>query len=238
MQENIPALAVEFNSLRGWRAWLPSFSPLYRSCRNSGINRPRFQITCGYRTQSEYRALAHVHSRADRSTGTHPRVGAQAHRKRNERERWVVVVVRGPANVTLLRNDGVRSDGYRRRVIDLRLVSQRNAVRAQEIPGRPYARLRIKMTMRAKRGSEATKEKSTPGMKGPGRSAKQERPAYRPRQPAHPVRQRERRLEIGVGGLGCLIHRCLTIRAVWRTAGLSITTLSRISWRDSWRWQT
>jgi hypothetical protein len=62
MQENIPALGVEFNSLRGW---LACRSLLYRLCRNSGVNRPRLQITCGYRTQAEHRALAHIDPRAD-----------------------------------------------------------------------------------------------------------------------------------------------------------------------------
>jgi hypothetical protein len=207
------SFAVEFNSLRGWRAWLASHSLLHRLCRNSGVNRPRLQITRGYRTQAKHRTVAQVHSRGDRSTGTHPRVGAQFHRKGNKWERWVVVVVRGPANVSLLRNDSVRSHGYRRRVIDLRLVAQRNPVSAQEIPGCPYARPWIEMAVGAKPGSEATQEKSAPGMKGTGRGPKQESPAYGPRQPAHAVREGERRPEVRVGGLGCWIHRRFAIRA-------------------------
>jgi hypothetical protein len=54
------------------------------------------------------------------------------------------------------------------------------------------------MTIGTKPGTEATQQKSTPGVKGPGRCAKQENPNYGPSQPAHAVRKGEGRLEVRV----------------------------------------
>jgi hypothetical protein len=162
------ALATESKSLRGWGAGLASRSLSHRLCRNPGVHRPRLQITRGYRTQAEYRTLPHAHARRDGSTGTHPGIGAQAHRKGNERKRGIVIVVRGTTNVSLLRNDGVRSHGHRRWIINLRLVAQGNPIRAQKIPWRPDPSLWIKMAIRSELSPEGAQEKGAPGMERPG----------------------------------------------------------------------
>jgi hypothetical protein len=128
--------------------------------------------------------------------------------------------MRGPANVSLLGNDGMRSHGHRRRVINFRLVGKGYSVRAHQIPWSPYPGLRIKMTIRTQLGAEASQKKSAPGVKGSRRSATQERAAYRPCLPAHAIGQGERRPEVGVGGLGCSIHLYYTM------------TSERRSWND------
>lgn len=73
------------------------------------------------------------------------------------------------------------------------------------------------MTIRTQLGAEASQKKSAPGMKGPGRRAKQERATYGPCLPAHAVRQGERRPEVGVGGLGCSIHLYYTMTSERRS---------------------
>ena len=137
-------------------------------CGNSGVNGPGLKISRGHRTQAEHRSLTDVHPRRDRGAGTDPGIGAQAHGKRDERERRVVVVMRGPANVSLLGNDRVRSHGDRGRVINLRTVAQGCSVGADQIPRSPYPRPGIEMTMRTKPGAEATQQKSTPGSEKAG----------------------------------------------------------------------
>src|ERR1700722_2976418 len=116
--------------LRGSTLFLASHSPLDGSCRNAGVDRPGLQISRGYRTEAKHGSLADVHSRRHRITRTHPGICAHTHGEGNEWEGRVVVIVRGAADVGLLRNDGVRPHGYGRRVIYLRLIAQRRTIGA------------------------------------------------------------------------------------------------------------
>jgi hypothetical protein len=177
MHEIMPLLAVESNSLRGCAALLAFHSLFYWECGNPGINRPRLQVACGHGTEAEYCPLANIHSGTNRSARTNPRVGAQAHGEGNEWERRVVVIVRGSANITLLGNDGVRPHGHQRRVINLRLVAQGHPVGAQEIPRSPDPGPGINMAVGPERSPETAQQKSTPGVEGSRRCAKQERAA-------------------------------------------------------------
>ena len=154
--------------MRRRAALLSSHSLLHRLCGNSGVNGPGLEISRSYRTEAEHCSLTDVHSRRDRGAGTDPGVGTEAHGKRDEGERRVVVVMRGPTNVSLLGNDGVRSHRDRGRVINLRIVTQGCPIGADQIPRSPYPRPGIEMTMGTKPGTEATQQKSTPGVKGPG----------------------------------------------------------------------
>jgi hypothetical protein len=149
-------LGVEFDSSRGRTALFSSDSLLHWLCGNPGVNGPGFEISRSYGTETEYCSLTDVHSRRDRGPGTDPGIGTQVHGKRDEGESRVVVVMRGPTDVSLLRNDGMRSHRDRRRVVNLRIIAQGCSVGAEQIPRSPYPRPGIEMTMRTEPGAEAT----------------------------------------------------------------------------------
>src|ERR1700684_1580721 len=71
------------------------------------------------------------------------------------------------------------------------------------------------MTIRPQRRAKAAQEKRTPCMKRPGRRAIQKNPNDGPRQPAQTFLYRERRLEVGVGGLDSSIHLTSRSRPVF-----------------------
>ncbi len=180
-----PPNVAYVRSLRSAFAW---YTRLDGDCWNPGVYRPGFKIASGDGAQAEHRTLTHIHSWRNRRARTHPAISTEAHRKRDERKRWIVVVMRSAANVSLLRNDGVRSHLNGRGIVDLRMVAQGHAVCAQQIPRGPDARLRIKMAMRSQLSSETAQQQRAPGMERSRRCAVQKRPADGPNQAAQPVR--------------------------------------------------
>ena len=183
--ENMFTLRVESNSLRDC---MPGpYALLHRKRRHPGVHHPWFQVARCYRAQREYRPLTHVHSRRNRSACAHPGVSTQRHGIRDQRKRRIVVVMGGAANVSLLRNNGVRTHGHQRRVVNLCFIAQRNAVRADQVPRRPDARLGIKVAIGAQLCAKAAQQQSSPAVQGARRKTKQKRITNRPCQPAYAI---------------------------------------------------
>jgi hypothetical protein len=79
----------------------------------SAVYRPRLQILVCHSAQSQYGALAHKHTRRHGGPRADPRICAKTHAVRDHREVRVIVVVRRPANICLLRHDAVGFKIYR-----------------------------------------------------------------------------------------------------------------------------
>ena len=88
---------------------LSDCSSLYRSGRNATIHRPGREVFGRNGAEGENRPVAEVHARLHGGPRAYPRVGAELNGISVQRERRVLVIVRGPADVSLLRDDGVRS---------------------------------------------------------------------------------------------------------------------------------
>lgn len=91
-------------------------------------NRRSFADAPSHGGQSENGALAYIDARGNRSSGTNPCIGLDCHLVRKEREVRIVVIVRCTAKVSTLRQDGVRSNAYWRRIVDFGMVGSGDVV--------------------------------------------------------------------------------------------------------------
>src|SRR5215831_15889937 len=88
-------------------------------CWCAGVDSPWLQVPCSNRGEPKDGAFAHVDAGGDAGPCGHPCVRANFHCIGQQRERWIVKVVRSAAEVRILREDRVRTEVYWRRVVDL-----------------------------------------------------------------------------------------------------------------------
>ena len=138
----------------------------YLDCRRSGIHRPGLEIAGSNRSQTQNRSITDIYARANTGPGTYPGVGPEFHRKRQQRERRVVEVVRRAADIATLRQDRVGANFERRWIVNFCPVGYSNQLIAGQVPWRVNDRARIKLAARGKFGPEKPQKHRSPGKKG------------------------------------------------------------------------
>ena len=104
----------------------------------------------------------------------------------------MIVVMRCAADISLLRDDGMRPEIDRRGIVNFSLVGECATVFADKIPRRPNFAGGIKMTARTHLCAEDTQQHGTPRVHWPRRWAVEEQVNDLPKQPRDSMANSER----------------------------------------------
>src|SRR5215468_6583375 len=87
-----------------------------------------------------------------------PAIGSEAHREGDQWKCRVIVVVRSPANIGVLRKNRMRGEGHGRRIIDLSSVCSSYLVSTDQVPRSPYPRTWIEVAVFPHGGAEQSQQ--------------------------------------------------------------------------------
>jgi hypothetical protein len=193
----------------------------------AGVYAPWFEIARCDGGEAEDCTFADVDSGCDAGAGADPGVGADFHRVGEKREGWIVEVMRGSAEVGVLREDGVGSEMDRSGVVDFRVITRSDLVGADEVPRSPDARAWIEVAVRSDLGAEETEKHGSPCVKGTRRQTVQDCPGDVPDESRDAIAERERGSQVGIfgGGGGDVLRRVVVDLAGHLRLSLSASDL-------------